>query len=502
MTQHCEPAAVSVAAAAYTGVDAHLVEIRATIEAGWPQLTITSTCTGIPEARDRVRAAIINAGLPWPDAAVRVDIVAAADTSAPATGTVDSGLDAGIAVAVLAAARQIPIDSLARTVLVAELGLDGALRVPTGVRVRVAAAAAAGFRHVVLPTAVPATDAVPARITPWPVHHLRQLVDQLRALADGAADRWPTPGVPAGDLADLPAAWMGRRVLEIAAAGGHHVALVGGPETGKTMLAERLPGLLPDLDERTGGQVADLYQRAGLVPPAVRALRRPPWQAPHHTAGIPAHVGTARRPGAVSLAHAGVLFLDEAAEFARLAVDSLRQPIDTGRVVLIYGSTRVEYPAQAQLVIASPECPCPDPASCTCTLARRRGYRRHLTILLDRIEIRLHMPPMPDGDSPAGEPTAVVATRVAAARAAAVARWNTQQVTCNHDVPTEAIQRSLTRNHRTSLRPLHAQLEAGAISARGAAHVLRLAWTIADLAGHTRPTGDDVAEAIGLHTGR
>jgi magnesium chelatase family protein len=488
--------AVTVPAVAYTGAAAHMVRIRAVPATDQPSTTLT----GLPDelawtTRDRIRAAIVNAGLRWPTEPIALDVF---PTALPA---VDSGIDAALAVALLAATGQVPVDALRDAVLIAELGLDGTLRTPRALPERLAAAAGAGFTLALLPASSMAVAATVPGISAWPAHHLRELVDELHAAA-GAGTGWLSPDVPIGDLADVPAEHQhARRVLEVAAAGGHHLALIGPATAATTMLAHRLPGLLPDLDDHTGRQVADLYRMAGLLPPHVRVLRRPPWQAPHHTTTTAALIGTVRKPGAVSLAHGGLLFLDDAAEFSSRSIESLYQPLTTGQVVLA-GSTRaVKYPAGAQLVVASRDCPCSEPDGCTCTPTRRRRYLHRLQPLLGRVDIRASMPPMPPPGATPGEPTAAVAARVARARAAAAARWAQQRVTSNHELPTEALRRSLTRFGLVDLGPLRAQLDAGSVTARGASHILRLAWTIADLAGRDRPDHDDLAEAIALHTG-
>jgi magnesium chelatase family protein len=488
--------AVMVPAVAYTGAAAHMVRIRAVRTADQQSTTLT----GLPDevawtTRDRIRAAIVNAGLRWPTESIALDVFPAALMAA------DSGIDAALAVALLAATGQVPVDALRDAVFAAELGLDGRLRTPRALPERLAVAAGAGYRLALLPaTSLDLAATVPG-IRAWPAHHLRELVDELHAAADGG-EGWPSPGVPIGDLADLPAEHRhARRVLEVAAAGGHHLALIGPATAATTMLAHRLPGLLPDLDDRTGRQVADLYRMAGLLPPHVRALRRPPWQAPHHTTTTAALIGSPRKPGAISLAHAGVLFLDQAPEFNGRSIEALSQPLSTCQVVLVGGTRAVEYPAGAQLLVASRDCPCWEPDGCICTPARRRRYLRRLQPLLARVDIRASMPPMPLPGASPGESTAVVAARVARARAAAAARWGQQRVTSNHELPTEALRHSLNRFGLVDLGPLRAQLDAGSVTARGASHILRLAWTIADLTGRDRPDHDDLAEAIALHTG-
>jgi magnesium chelatase family protein len=487
--------AASVAAIAYDGAATRTVRVRASVIAGQGRLSIS----GLPPDSltwtiDRLYAGIVNAGLDWPTAAVRLEVV-------PPLTTPDSGVDAALAVALLAGTGQIPADRLGETVFLGELGLDGRLRTPRVIYERLSAAVDAGFRLAVVPAGSLALAAGVDGITVWPAHHLRELADALSATASAPA-RWPSPGVPVGDLSDVPPQHgLARRALELAAAGGHHLAMIGPPTAGTSMLAHRLPGLLPDLDAGTGASAAELYRMVGLLPPHVRMLRRPPWQAPHHSTFLTALIGTLRQPGAVSLAHGGVLFLDEAAAFAPRTIQALHQPLDAGRIVLTGAGRRVRYPARVQLVLASRACPCLDPDACTCTPVRRRRYLARLNPLLDRVAIQVSLPPL-QLPAVAGQSTATVAARVAQARAAAAARWQTQRVTCNHEVPTEAVQASMTRQRRTTLSPLAAAVDAGVVTARGAAHIVRLGWTIADIDGRDQPSRDDLTEAVALHTGR
>ncbi|ROO60355.1 magnesium chelatase family protein [Micromonospora sp. Llam0] len=488
---------VTVPTVAATSGTVRMIRIRASIGTAQQATDIT----GLPSASlvptlDRLRAAVVNAGLRWPATPIRLDVF---PTDAP---TADFGIDAALAVALLAATGQLPTDRLPELVVLAELGPDGSLRTPQSLPERLACAAAAAFRvAVVATTSLAVTTTVPS-ITAWPIRHLRELVDTLRAAA-GEDTQWPTPGVPIGDLADVPATHHhARRVLEIAAAGGHHLALIGPATAATTTLAHRLPGLLPDLDDHTGRQVAHLHHTAGLLPPPVQVLRRPPWQAPHHTSTAAALIGSHRRPGAISLAHGGLLFLNEAPEFTNLAIESLLPPLSSGQVVLTGAGRTVTRPARTQLLLASRDCPCGVADKCACTPAQRRRHLRGLQQLLDRVAIRANLSPMPPPEAAPGEPTAMVASRVAQARAAAVARWATQRVTANHDVPTEALRASLRRHAISDLGPLRAQVDAGAVTARGASHILRLAWTITDLAGRERPEHDDLVEAVTLHTGR
>jgi magnesium chelatase family protein len=280
---------------------------------------------------------------------------------------------------------------------------------------------------------------------------------------------------------------------------------------GKTMLAERLPSILPELDDETALEVTALHSIAGILPPGGELVRRPPFQAPHHTATVPSLVGGGSglaRPGAVSLAHRGILFLDEAAEFAARALDALRQPLEHGRVVLNRARGGTEYPARVQLVLASNPCPCAKPAGdthCECTpLARRRYLSRISGPLLDRIDVQVTLNPLRAAElmdsGELGESSAVVGARVAAARSAATARWAKVGWKVNADVPGPYLRQARWRLPAASTHQLRRRLDSGSLSARGFDRIIRMAWTISDLDGRDRPGFDDVAEAIHLRT--
>ncbi|MEO6702874.1 MAG: ATP-binding protein, partial [Jatrophihabitantaceae bacterium] len=281
---------------------------------------------------------------------------------------------------------------------------------------------------------------------------------------------------------------------------------------GKTMLAERLPSILPPLDVPAALEVTAIHSVAGALPAGAGLLRLPPLQAPHHTSSMAALVGGGTglgRPGAASLAHRGVLVLDEAAEFKPTVLDSLRQPLESGRIVLHRTGGMVEYPARFQLVMATNPCPCGArrDTDCACTPAARRRYRRRLSgPLLDRIDLRVPIDPVTRAELMSelagAESSAAVAARVSRARAAARARWSDFGWTANAEVPGPVLRSVDWRPARGALNRLDGELERGTLSARGCDRVLKLAWTISDLAGLDRPGAAEVGEAIGLRTGR
>ncbi|MFF0719529.1 YifB family Mg chelatase-like AAA ATPase [Micromonospora sp. NPDC003816] len=490
------------------GVEGHLVEVEADLAPGLPGVVISGLPdTALHEARDRVRAAVVNSGQRWPNRRITLNLLPA---TLPKFG---SAFDLAIAVALLGGSGELPLLPLDGVAILGELGLDGAVRPVRGVLPMVAAAARAGVDRVI----VPAGNAAEAAVVPGlrvrgvdSLHRLVCFVRDGRPLIEPPVDDAPEV-ITGPDLADVAGQGLGRRALEVAAAGGHHLALIGPPGAGKTMLAERLPSILPTLDDGAALEVTALHSVAGLLPAGGRLIRRPPFQAPHHTATVPSIVGGGAglaRPGAISLAHRGVLFLDEAPEFSKPALEALRQPLEHGRVLLTRSRGGAEYPARAQLVLAANPCPCANPAGddrCECAPAARRRYLARLSgPLLDRIDLQVRLPPMRAAElmEPAAhESSAVVAARVDAARQAAAERWTALGCRLNSEIPGPNLRRAPWRLPDPVTADLRTRLDSGSLSARGFDRVIRLAWTIADLDGRAQPDKKDIAEAITLRTG-
>lgn len=498
-------------AVALVGLEGHLVEVECDISSGLPGLWFTGSAdSSVVESRDRLRAAIHNSQASWPSQRITVALLPAD------VRKVGSRFDLAIGVAVLAADEQVPLEAVAGVAWIAELGLDGRLRPVRGVLPSVLAAQRLGVRRVVVARANAAEAALVSGVDVRAADTLSDIIGWLSGAGEpveriDAAEAKYAESPSAADLADVAGQTAAKRALEIAAAGGHHLYMVGTPGAGKTMLAERLPGLLPALSDEQSLQVTAVHSVAGLLDEQARLVRRPPLQAPHHTASIAALVGGGSylaRPGAISLAHHGVLFLDEATEFSPRAMDALRQPLEDGHVVLHRGGGAVRYPARFQLVLAANPCPCAQrPQKCSCPAPVRRRHAQRLSgPLVDRIDLRVEIDPVPRRElfAPVStrETSDTVARRVAAARTAMTDRWQHATWQMNASVPGSALRDNRWRLAADALQPAEHFLEQGLLSARGFDRVLRIAWTLADLAGHPRPTRDDVEEALFFRTGR
>ena len=495
-------------AVSLVGLSGHVVEVEAHLAPSLPGFSLVGLPdTALAEARDRVRAAVTSSGLPWPNRRITVNLSPAA---LPKHG---AGFDLAIAVATLAGAELIDPLPAAAAVHLGELGLDGRLRPVRGVLPAVAAAVAAGWTRVV----VPAGNAAEARLVPGAdvvgAQSLAEVAARYGASVD-VPDTEPVresvgaaaagPGEP--DLADVIGQSQARHALTVAAAGGHHLLMVGPPGVGKTMLAARLTGLLPDLDEAGAVEVTAVHSLAGAFDPAGGLLRRPPFEDPHHTATPASVVGGGSgmpRPGAASRAHLGVLFLDEAPEFSTAVLQTLRQPLEHGVVVLHRSAGIARYPARFQLVMAANPCPCGRAVgkglACTCTPPQRRRYFGKLSgPLLDRVDLQVEVTQARRTDTP-GESSAVVAARVAEARRAAAERLAGTGWRTNAEVPGRWLRERLGPDRRLSAS-LDEGVERGTLSLRGVDRVLRIAWTLADLRGRTAPSAVDIHDATGLRT--
>ena len=488
------------------GLDGHVVEVEADLAQGLPGLSIT----GLPdaslnEARDRVRAAVVNSGFPWPNKRMTIGLSPA---WLPKRGT---GFDLALAVALLAAAGLVPREALKGLLLIGELGLDGRVKPVSGILPSVLTWSKYGQSRVV----VPAANLAEARLLPGidavGVSTLADLVDWLcgRALPLVELEPLAPPDALPGDYAEVAGQVEGRHACEVAAAGGHNLLLTGTPGCGKTLLAERMPGILPALSLEESLDVTAIHSVAGVLPHGSPLVTAAPFQAPHHGATAAAIVGGGAgiaKPGAASLAHRGVLFLDEAPEFGRSVLDALRQPLESGSITIRRVGGTATYPARFALLLAANPCPCAkDDRHCTCTPERRRTYLARLSgPLLDRIDIQVQLPPVTRRDMLAergvGESTSVIAERVLAARARMAERYSGTPWRTNADVPATALAQQWPLRG-PALALLGKAMDLGALTGRGFGRVHRLAWTAADLAGASWPEKEHVGLALGLRLG-
>lgn len=502
-------------AVALTGVDGSLVEIEADLANGLPAFTIIGLPdTALGEAKDRVRSAASNSGLELPSRRVTVNLSPA---SLPKHG---SAFDVGIAVAALATTGALALDHVAETVHIGELGLDGRLRPVAGVLPAVLAARRAGARLVVVPWGNRAEAELVAGIRVIAAATLRDVLAVHGAEIEPPAEPIePIPSPPVvesrtseGDLSDVIGHPEAIEALQVAAVGGHHLMMLGPPGAGKTLLASRLPGLLPDLDADAAVEVSSVRSLAGLGV-GEGLVTRPPLEAPHHSATTASLVGGGSglvRPGAISRAAHGVLFLDEAPEFPSAVLDALRQPLETGEITIHRARSVARFPARFQLVLAANPCPCGQAgtgdAECTCTPHARRRYLARLSgPLLDRVDLRLTVRRVGAVQLTGAEGGAITTeearARVVAARERTRARWGEHGWSLNAHVPGTPLRSARWRLAPADRASLDRALERGGLTMRGYDRVLRVAWSIADLEGDDRPRADHVGRALYLRKG-
>ena len=501
------------------GVTGFVVEVEAHVAPGLPGFVIGGLGdSAVAQSPGRIRAAanVIDEMLVGQR---RVTV----NLSPAGVRKVGAGFDLAMFVAIAVAMGKVSQEVVRDVVHLGELGLDGSVRAVPGALPAVHAAAQAGARHAVVPVGNAAEAGLVRGIRVHPVAHVGELVARYDLLSRHqpvgpveVASVTPPPALVRSCLSEVLGQSEAKLALEIAAAGGHHLLLAGPPGAGKTMLAERLPGLLPALGEPESMEVTAIHSVLGALGDDVRLIVRPPFVAPHHGASMAAVIGGGSnhiRPGSITQAHRGVLFLDETPEFDKGVLQALRTPLERGTVSIARANETVTFPARFQLVLAANPCPCGNGwgrgLDCTCSPLMRRTYFGKLSgPLLDRVDLQVHVQPpgLSMAGQPVGETSDVVAARVAAARVAQHERWRpvVETVRAGNSDASGALLRSARFRLPTSVTTtLDRSLERGGISLRGYDRSLRVAWTIADLAGRQRPGRDEVDLALSLrhHSG-
>lgn len=493
---------------ALVGVEGRLIEVEAYLGGGLPRTVIIGLAdASLAEARDRTKAAVLCAGFRWPPQALTVNLSPA---TLPKTG---SHYDLAIVAAVMAALGDVPVDSLEATVLLGELGLDARVRPVRGVLPALLAAADRGLTRAIVPALQVGEASLVEGLSVWGVQTLGEVAAVLRG--EPVVSAPPEIAVAArpadsADLRDVVGQAEAKFALEVAAAGRHHLFMTGPPGVGKTLLAERLPGLLPELDLAEALEVSAIHSLTG-EPLEAGLIRRPPYADPHHSASIASMVGGGAMvalPGSVSMAHRGVLFLDEAPEFSPKVMEALRVPLESGRITLGRSLATTTYPARFQLVMAANPCPCGrygvKGAQCHCPPMSVRRYAERLSgPVLDRVDLTQRLLPMRRSYLRAvvgtGEDSTTVAARVLAARERQAHRFRGHFWRTNGEVPGPELRRRYPLPDGVEI--LDAAVATGRLSARGVDKVLRVSWTLADLDGAERPLAQHLHTALALRCG-
>ena len=490
------------------GLTGHLIDIEADIGNGVPGFTLLGLPdAALSEARDRVRSAISNSSAQWPNKRITLALSPAA---LPKRG---SSFDCAIAIALLAAAQEITLGRIDGAVVLGELTLDGRIKSVPGILPALRAAALHGIEREIIPSENFEEGSLIPGINLIHFDHLRQLITWVKG-----GEYLPSELTRSDlcssenthlDFSDIAGQERAKEALEIGAVGGHHIAMVGPPGVGKSMLAARIPSILPRLTERDALDVTSLHSIAGKISPLNGSplITSAPFVAPHHTisrAGLIGGGSATISPGACSLAHRGILFLDEAPEISRPVIESLREPMESGEVTLTRLGRSATFPARFTLVLASNPCPCGwaigKAKRCTCSSLASRRYREKLSgPILDRVDLRIELEPLSQGDlARRSEPSSDIAVRVASARERSKERFSAHPWSINSEIPAAALRSEFAPEPR-ALSVLYRALDAEEITVRGLHRIQRVAWSIADLHNEPSPSRTSIDRALALH---